>query len=152
MPPHGALVIGIGNRLRGDDAVGPLVADVVGARHPVRVIEHGGESLSLMNAWSGADAVVLIDAVRSGAPAGRIHRIDLIEQSLDLAPWTCSTHAFSLPDTLELARGLGRLPRRLIFFGVEAVCFDVGASMTAEVAAAVAPAAERIAREIRQHL
>jgi len=146
----GIRVIGIGNRLRGDDSVGPVVVDSVRERFAVDAIEHSGESLSLMDAWSEADPVVLVDAVRSGAGAGRIHRIDLIGEPLDVSSWTFSTHAFSLAETLELGRTLGRLPRRMIFYGVEGLRFEIGAPMTEDVAAAVPKVVEEIEREIAE--
>jgi hydrogenase maturation protease len=147
---RGVLVIGIGNRLRGDDAVGPLVAEAVGRRRSVRAIEHGGAGLSLIDAWQGAETVVLIDAVRSGATAGRVHRIDLIDETLDVSPWTGSTHAFSLAETLELARGLGRLPRRLVFVGVEAATFEIGADLSPAVRDAIPALVGAVAGEIDQ--
>ncbi len=42
----------------------------------IAVYEHEGESLGLLDIWQGADAVVLVDAIRSGARPGTIHRID----------------------------------------------------------------------------
>ena len=63
------LVIGCGNRDRSDDGAGVMVAE--------RVRELGmqaeictGESLALIEAWSRADDVVLVDSVVTGAPAG----------------------------------------------------------------------------------
>jgi hydrogenase maturation protease len=38
---------------------------------------------------------------------------------------------------VELARALGRLPPRLVFFGIEGACFDAGETLTPAVAAAV---------------
>jgi hydrogenase maturation protease len=82
MGTNGAVVIGIGNRLRGDDALGPIVADALRERLSVPVREHTGESLSLIAEWSGAESVILVDAVRSGGEPGEIRRFDLIEEPL----------------------------------------------------------------------
>ena len=61
------LVIGLGNSARGDDALGPVAIERLRPRLPehVRSLCHGGEAVSLMEAWGQADHVIVIDAVCS---------------------------------------------------------------------------------------
>lgn len=61
-----------------------------------------------------------------------------------------SSHALGLAETVELARGLGRLPRRLVAYLVEGDCFDFGAPLSPAVAAAVDIVAARILAELRR--
>ena len=67
-------VIGIGNPLRGDDAIGLLVARRVRelAGPEVEVMELEGEPARLIDAWQGAALVVVVDAVKSGAAEGSV--------------------------------------------------------------------------------
>jgi hydrogenase maturation protease len=81
--------------------------------------------------------VILIDAVRSGAPTGTIYRVDARAEPLPLAWFRHSTHAFSVAEAIELARSLNRLPPRLIVFAVEGKRFDSGAGLSPEVERAV---------------
>jgi hydrogenase maturation protease len=71
--PH-ALVIGLGNEYRSDDAVGRAVARrlTASAGDEFRIKEESGEGGALMEAWKGAEFVVLVDAVESGALPGTI--------------------------------------------------------------------------------
>ena len=71
-------VIGIGNPLRGDDAIGLLVARRVRelADPEVEVMELEGEPARLIDAWQGAGLAVVVDAVNSGAPEGTVMRFD----------------------------------------------------------------------------
>jgi hydrogenase maturation protease len=48
-----------------------------------------------------------------------------------------STHRFGLADALELARALGRLPPRVVVYGIEGSRFAPGRPMSPAVAAAV---------------
>ena len=48
-----------------------------------------------------------------------------------------STHAFSVPDALELGRELGRAPQRVIVVAVEGASFRMGDPLTPEVDAAL---------------
>jgi hydrogenase maturation protease len=45
-----------------------------------------------------------------------------------------SSHGIGVAEAVELARALGRLPRRLTLIGVEAAGFEVGASLSSAVA------------------
>lgn len=146
------LVVGLGARDRGDDAVGPAVAHAVAAlgRPGVRVIEHE-DPTSLIDLWSDAPLAVVVDAVVSGAAPGTIH---VLETGLGAAPlpdsaWAGTglggTHAFGLAASVELARALHRLPPRLVVLGVEALRFDHGAPLSDPVARAVPAAVARVA-------
>jgi hydrogenase maturation protease len=143
------LLIGVGNPLRGDDAAGRLVANLIRKRQPssFRVIEHDGEGASLIEAWAGAQKVIIVDAVSSEALPGTIYRFDAVEQSLPGKVFQNSTHAFGLCEAVELARTLHRLPRQLIIYGIAGKSFDTGGRLSVEVESAVSHVAERILRE-----
>lgn len=155
--PPAVVVIGVGNPDRGDDGAGPAVSKQVrdmlatGGLEPprgVRVLECDGEAVGLIEAWDGAQAAILIDAARSGAPPGFIHRIDAIREAMTGAGFRSSTHAFGVAEAVALARALGRLPSRLVVYGIEGRSFEAGADLCAEVAAAVRPAAARVVADL----
>lgn len=125
------MIIGVGNPDAGDDAAGPMVARRLGGR------ETGGDVTELLELWSSADEVILVDAVRSGSPAGTIHRFDAGAGPLPERSFRGSTHALGVGDAIELARALGRLPRKLVVYGIEGRTFAPGEPMSPEVAAAV---------------
>ncbi|MFA6575487.1 MAG: hydrogenase maturation protease [Nocardioides sp.] len=146
----GPLVIGLGSPDRGDDAVGPAVARSVASRLPgVAVVDHE-DPTSLLDLWAGHDPVVVVDAVRSGAPAGTVHWLETGPAAAPVSTraWRHSghggTHAVGLAEMVELGRALGRLPARLVVVGIEAEGFDHGAPLTPRVAAAVPVAAARV--------
>ena len=126
------LIIGIGNRYRGDDAFGCIVAGDLAELVPegVTCTEHDGEPAGLMECWQGIDTVILIDAVSSGAKAGHIFRFDLARQALPEEFNLYSTHAFGVPQAVELARALGKLPPNIRFIGVEGENFDAGEELS----------------------
>jgi hydrogenase maturation protease len=114
----------------------------------VEVLEREGEPTSLIDAWEEADAVWLVDAVSSGAPAGTVHRVDATAGAVPAAFARSSTHHLGLPEAVELARALGRLPRRLVVYGVEGARFDTGETLTPEVAAAAGRVADAVRAEV----
>lgn len=130
-----ALIIGIGNDYRRDDAAGLIAARRLQAQYlsGVTVIETQGGGLALIEMWQEADLVILIDAVRSGASAGTIHRFDARSQPLPAIFFNHSTHALGLAEAVELSRTLDRLPSRLFIYGIEGRDFAAGTEISAEV-------------------
>jgi hydrogenase maturation protease len=145
------LIIGLGNEYRRDDAVGLVVARRLRERAPqrVQVLEESGEGAALIESWQGAGTVILIDAVHSGAMPGTIHRLDASVQPIAKKFFRFSTHAFGLAEAVELARALGRLPPRLIVYGVEGKSFEAGEGLSPEVEAAAQAVVERVLGELR---
>ncbi len=139
------LIIGCGNRHRGDDAAGLLAAERLRALGiPAEVCN--GESAELIAAWAGLDDVILIDAVMTGVPAGTIH----VWNANDLptfATSNTSTHGFGVAEAIELARALGRLPAQLRIYAIEGSRFDVGSEVSVEVARGVEEVVKRIQSE-----
>jgi hydrogenase maturation protease len=148
-PP--VLVIGIGNALRRDDAAGLEIVRRVRARAEageIATYEHEGEALALLDIWEGADAVVLVDAIRSGAEPGTIHRVDATSAAIPARlRGSSSTHAVGVCEAIELARTLGRLPKTVVLFGVEGHRFEAGGGLSDEVEAMVEKLADAVLRE-----
>jgi len=137
-------IIGCGNVDRGDDAAGVLVARRLRALG-IEAEEQSGESFSLIDSWQGFETVVVVDAVCSGREAGEVTIWDATTRPLPKAALQCSTHAFGLYEAVELARTLGRLPDKLLIYGIEGKQFAPGARRSAEVEKAVELVAHQIA-------
>lgn len=148
---EGLLVIGIGNAYRADDGIGPLVAARVErlSLSGVRVVARSGDALALIEDWSDAKAVILIDAASSGAPPGTIHRLDLTAGELPRELSLSSTHALGIAQAIGLARAIGRLPQQLIVYAIAGTCFEAGQQMTAPVRAIAGQAVERVVCDLR---
>jgi hydrogenase maturation protease len=139
------VVAGIGNSYRGDDGVGPLVANLcASATLGVRDIGPLDEPLDLLGRFDRVDLAIVIDAVRSGAPIGSVRILDVdvssLEESGDVEATVTSTHGIGLVGVLRLARAIGRAPQRLVVVAIEGETFALGSEMSAAVVAAV-PAA-----------
>jgi hydrogenase maturation protease len=144
------LIIGLGNDYRSDDAVGRIVSRklISEALNGVRILEESGEGASLMEAWQGADFVILVDAVHSGGKPGTIYRIDAHAEEIPRSFFHYSTHAFSVAEAVELARALDQLPPRLVVYGIEGKNFESGIGLSPEIETAVEEAARRVKAEL----
>lgn len=126
----------LGSRYRGDDALGPLVAERL-RDAGVAVLDCADEPTRLLDEWADLETVVIVDAVLTGAPVGTTHRFDVVEEPLPRELGLASTHAVGVADALELGRTLGRAPRRVVVLGVEGAAFGMGEEMSPAVAEAV---------------
>lgn len=143
-------IIGIGNDYRRDDGAGREVARRLrhSASPDAEILEETGEGASLLETWRGAERVILLDAVRSGAAAGTIHRIEAQTDPLPAFFSRRSTHAFGIAEAVELARALNQLPPSLVIFGIEGERFDAGVGLSPAVEKAVAEVSARVRQEI----
>jgi hydrogenase maturation protease len=145
------LILGLGNPLLGDDAVGLKVAAVVrerlDGRDDVDVLDEEAGGLRLMERMTGYDRAVLVDACVSGVAPGTIRRIGPDELPTQR---TAIAHGIDLPRALALGRSLG-LPMpevvRVVAIEAESV-HEFGEFMTPAVEAAIEPAVAAVLEEI----
>jgi hydrogenase maturation protease len=105
-PPR-ILVLGLGNDILGDDAVGLLAARRLRSLLPetVDVVESGGGGLDLLDALEGYERALLLDAILTGKhPPGTILEFSAEDFKKDDAP---SPHYAGLPTVIQLAESLG---------------------------------------------
>ncbi|MFE1248482.1 hydrogenase maturation protease [Streptomyces sp. NPDC058735] len=151
-------VIGVGNEFRRDDGVGWAVAARLLERAESRALPPGtvvatcdGDPGRLIGLWEGAGLAVVVDAAHAHpARPGTVHRIELDSERLARPPAT-SSHGLGLGEAVELARVLGRLPGRLVVYGVEGADDSLGTGLSPEVQAVVEPLVASVEDEIVRH-
>ncbi len=143
------LVIGVGNPMRGDDGVGPAVAQRL-RESGLSAVDHAGDGAVLLELWDDRDHVIVVDATASGRPPGTITRIDAHETPVARGVFHHSSHEFGVAEAVETARALDRLPGRLAVYGIEGETFEAGAGLSEPVARAVTEVARRIMAELSQ--
>jgi hydrogenase maturation protease len=144
------VVIGVGNEYRRDDGAGLAVVISLRDRVPpgVDLVLTDGEPTRLIEAWTGAEVAVVVDAVRADPPRpGRVHRFEL-DRALTGATRTASSHGFGLDDAIQLALALDRMPSRLVVHAIEAADLGQGTGLTPPVAAAVDEVASAVLSDL----
>jgi hydrogenase maturation protease len=142
------IVVGLGNAWRGDDAAGLLVLERLRPllSGSVRTVAHAGDGLSLLDLWTPEDDVILVDAVLAPGRSGPvIHDACARPLPPDVRP--ISDHSLGAANAIELARGIGWLPRRLVVVGVPAHSFVQGDPLSDETSDAIEETLEAV-----QHL
>ena len=142
-------ILGIGSP-SGDDQVGWLTVDALAACgvHADRELaiekldRPGANLISLLDAhW-----VILVDAMQSGGPPGRIQRFD--QNAWPDYMHGLSSHGLGVVDALQLAHALVSLPPRLDLYGIEIGSANPGDELGKCVQDAARQLAQRITTEL----
>ena len=144
------LVVGGGNGYRHDDAAGLLVTRRLKKQSLscAEVYEQTGEGTALIDLWKGAERVVVVDAVQSGAVPGTIHCFRANQDPLPARIFRDSTHAFGLIEAVELSRALRQLPSNFVIYGIEGENFEAGIGLSPVVLDAVNHLAKKLPEDI----
>ena len=139
-------VVGLGNPYAGDDSVGLEIVNRLRARGDCEceLLALPQAGVELAEALQNVEAVLFIDAVSSGLPAGTLHLVPL--PSGEVAPRmlvSLSSHGWGLAETLKLMEALGRPIPRLALLGVEIGTVEPGAARSPAVEAAMGTVVER---------
>ena len=112
-------IIGIGAPF-GDDAVGLILARILALEPPpgCEVLASDRPGAGLIDLLEGAEAAILIDAVRSGAPPGTVHQLTFSELARHSGRFV-SSHELGVAESVQLAEKLQRLPGRGGVLGIE---------------------------------
>lgn len=138
--PIGALVIGLGNPLMGDDGAGLAVLERLREEwllpDGVELVDGGTWGMNLLPIIEGCPCVLLLDAIDTGSAPGTLtvlERRDIPRYfQLKLSP-----HQIDLREVLGLAELRGKLPERLVAIGVQPARVELGAELSPPVAGAV---------------
>lgn len=153
IPDSRLLVLGLGNDILTDDAVGLVIAREMRRRfadHPdVAVVDSCEMGLSLLDYIAGHRDLIVVDSVQSDrVPPGHLHEVG--EEDIKTLPGM-SPHFLGVGEILALGRLLGLpMPGRVKLFAVEvADPFTLGTDLTAAVGQAMPGISERVAATIR---
>ena len=149
--PHSSTIriIGLGNGMRGDDAVGLMAARRIcqAIGNHAQVIEAEMAGVDLIELMKGVGVVILIDAAQSGQTPGIIHRLDASLDPIGCKIVPRSSHAIGVSDAIEVARAMGVLPSTVIVYGVEVANTEIGQPLSPPVATALDQVVDQIVQD-----
>ncbi len=133
-------VLGLGNVLMGDDALGPWVIEELLAKwefpQDVSVLDVGTPGLDLTPYLADADTILMVDTVKADAPPGWVRVYSKDELLARPAQPRLSPHDPGLADALFTLSFAGSAPRDVILVGVvpEVVAKGIGLSRSVQAA------------------
>ncbi len=138
LPPLSVLVLGVGNLVMSDDAVGVLVVQQLQERFSfpenVEIIDGGTLGLDLLPKLENITHLLMIDAVETGNSAGTCVR--LCGQELPIALETkVSPHQMGLKDLLAVSELMGHSPKEMVLIGIQPESIEMEIGLTEKVEA-----------------
>jgi hydrogenase maturation protease len=137
-------VLGLGNLMRTDDAVGMLALQRLRAdrRFPqsIPLIEGGTLGLDLLYPLEGITHLLALDAIDAGARPGTLLHFEGDE--IDLLPIAKSVHLLGFSDLIGALRLTESAPGEIVVLGVQPEKIDWGTELTPTVEAALATLVE----------
>jgi hydrogenase maturation protease len=135
------LVLGLGNRLLGDDAAGPLVIDRLLAQATAQAqtlfLDGGTIGLGLLPQIERAAGLIAVDAAALGAAAGTVQVFEEAAMDRQVGGRKKTAHEVALADLLAAAALSGSLPERRALVAVEPETTAVGTALSAAVVSAL---------------
>lgn len=134
------LVLGIGNLLLSDEAVGCRCVEELERRYAlppeVQCVDGGTAGYELLPLIQDAEALIIIDALTDGRPPGTVV---LVEDSAvpRLMQTRTSPHQIGISEILATAQMTDKMPQRLLLFGIEPKTLEVALGLSPEVSQAM---------------
>lgn len=140
--PCDVAIIGCGNILRGDDAVGPILIRQLytsGMPDGVRLVDGGTSGMDVAFAMRGAASVVIVDAAATGAEPGTIFRVPADQVQNPPPMEGLHSHNFRWDHALSLGTWLlgPQLPKEITVLLIEGESYEPGAPLSPRVEAAL---------------
>jgi len=144
------LVLGLGNDLLADDAVGILAARALKKQlsRKADIVESSLAGLALLEQLVGYQQAVIIDAVQTGChPPGTVLELDPQELAPVVAP---SPHYAGLPEVIALAQRLELdFPQDLAIFAMEVQDpYTIGGGLTPAVQDALPELVDKVVAQV----
>jgi hydrogenase maturation protease len=144
------VVVGVGNPTMGDDGLGRAVVRAVRTsvrpEAPVEATFAGTTAFFALEAMSGTERAVLVDAVTDSGPPGTVYRYRL-DRPTEPTP-EVTMHDVTFLDALESCGSAYDLPERVVLVGVVPDRVGAGLELSDAVAGSVPVAAAAVRAEL----
>jgi hydrogenase maturation protease len=125
------LILGVGNVLLKDEGIGVRVAEKMmemSLPPDVEVLDGGVKGLDLLYYIEGREKIVVVDAVKAGAPPGTLFRFtdrDLAGKKGVMR----SAHGIDFSDVVAISGFMGNKPE-IVFLGIEPESLDASMELS----------------------
>jgi len=120
-------ILGIGNKLRGDDGIGIVVAQSMKNRDlpsDVEVYEVGSGGLKVLHRLENFEKVILVDSVRFGESPGDYSFFS--PEEVKSMKGFSGTHGTDVLEIIELSEKIDKSPEEILILGVQPKSLSLG--------------------------
>lgn len=146
-------VIGLGNELRGDDAIGPaIIRELAESNLPVALdlINAGADAFTLLEHLIGDSPVLIIDCARMGKRPGVVLKYNIKDARFKTIENSVSLHGFGFNEVLAMAVKMGKVADCTVI-GVEPKTVEFGKELSDEVQASIPSIVQMVIEEAKSY-
>ena len=139
-PQNEAVVLALGNPLRGDDGVGAAVLSALESRPGIvatTFVDGGTPGLETVLVLQGYRRAIILDAADMGKEPGTWRRFTPDEVGRPPRTLAQSVHEAGLAEALSLGAALGTLPESIVIYGIQPGTIGWQPGLTRRVEAAI---------------
>lgn len=129
MENYKVTIIGIGNILKRDDGLGPVVIEKLERedwRVEILIVDGGTAPLTYLKELSRSEYVIIIDAIQNGQPPGTIYQF----KAAEIKTAQHSSHNYSISQIIALARAFNNLPQTVFYYGIQPAELSFGTELS----------------------
>ncbi|MBS3760477.1 hydrogenase maturation protease [Halodesulfurarchaeum sp.] len=131
-------VVAVGNPIMGDDGIGAQVLETletstVSERSDVTLANGGTTAFFALEAMSGCDRAIVVDAISTGAEPGTIHTFRYVDGAFADDVPEMTMHDFSFAEALQAGRDAYEIPEEVLIFGVEPKRIEMSMELSEEI-------------------
>ena len=146
-------VIGLGNSLRGDDGIGPLIIqNLLNDENdgPVELCDAGSDPFFILEKLLQPEPVLVIDCARMGLKPGSVRKISAKDNGFLESKYGLSLHGFNLADVWKMAQSMG-VENDLIVIGVEPEKMDFNTGLSGTVQKSIPTVIQMVKEEAEKY-
>jgi len=146
-------VIALGNQLRGDDAIGPVVLKKLAEMQilPAENLYYvGSDAFGLMEHMLRTEPLLIIDCARMGRRPGDVIKFQIAETRMPWIEKAIALHGFSLSEIYQFACKIGSVPECEII-GIEPKSIEFNQNLSREVRNSIPAVLKMVKEEIDKY-
>ena len=147
-------VLGIGNTLRGDDGIGPIIIDELMKRDlpdSIQLYDIGSDAFSIIDHFEKEEPVLVIDCAQMGKEPGEVVKFDVKDENLPILDKAISIHGFGFSDVYKMAKNLYENIQCTII-GVQPKSLEFNTGLSEEVKNKIPSIIKMIMEETNKHV
>jgi len=146
-------VIGIGNLIRGDDGIGPIIIHDLEKSFRSQLcilVDAGVDAFTVLEHLMQPEPILMIDCVKMGKKPGEIRIFDIDQMNISKFDSVISLHGFGFAEIFKIAQALGSIPKCTLI-GVEPKTIDFNKNLSKEVEQSIPSILNLVIEEAKLH-
>ena len=146
-------VIGLGNILRGDDGIGPVIIQNLeqsGKSLQIRPIDAGSDAFTILDHLLGSHPVLIIDCARMGKMPGSVQKMLAKDSKFLTTKIGMSLHGYSLAEVWQIALSMG-VKNELSLIGIEPNSLEFNSGLSEVVKKNIPVILQMVAEEAKKN-